>query len=188
MVLISVRMSLPFFGALVTDDEMRAGGGAAVVVVTAASFSSSPISVTGTSLVSMILVDEMDELRNLLTMFFGDSFFPGLFPAPLPPFPFPLFELTFDGGVPVWFGGSVIGTRFLDDGETSPTGGVVDDDDSVVVDVVVVVDDVVGLFLIHGGSGRSVVVVVVVTTNDRECPVLTFWSRTFDIMVGNKAL
>lgn len=101
MVLISVRMSLPFFGALVTDDEMRAGGGAAVVVVTAASFSSSPISVTGTSLVSMILVDEMDELRNLLTMFFGDSFFPGLFPAPLPPFPFPLFELTFDGGVPV---------------------------------------------------------------------------------------
>ena len=102
--------------------------------------------VTGTSLVSMMLVEEIEELRNLLTMCLDESSLP---PATRTFSPFnPLF-----GVVPSWLGGRVIGTRFRGD-----SVAVVDVLVVVVVDAVVVV-----LLLIHGGSGASVVVVVVET-------------------------
>ena len=114
--------------------------------------SSSPTSVTGTSLVSMMLVDEMDELRKRLTMW-ADSLAAFL---PLPPFP--AFEFPASIRLPFVVlsrvGGSVIGTLRVV---------------AASVDVVeVVVASVVVLRRIQGGSGRSVVVVVVETRHEKE--------------------
>ena len=122
-----------------------------VVVVDEASFeSSSPTSVTGTSLVSMMLVDEMDELRKRLTMW-ADSL-EAFLPPPLPTLklPAPPSPVRRAFVVRSRVGGSVIGTRRVV---------------AASVDVVEVVGGVVVVVLrrIHGGSGRSVVVVVVET-------------------------
>ena len=124
------------------------------MVVDEASFaSSSPTIVTGTSLVSMMFVDEMEELRKRFTM--RAELLAALPPAmspPPPPIRFDFVDFSCVGG------GSVIGT--LRDGS-----------DDVVDSVEVVVVDVVGgvvLRLIHGGSGRFVVVVVVETMHERD--------------------
>ena len=123
-----------------------------VVVDDATSFdSSSPTSVTGTSLVSMMLVDEMDELRKRLTMW-ADSL-AAFLPPPLPAFEFPA-SIRLPFVVLSRVGGSVIGTLRVVAGS---------------VDVVeVVVASVVVLRRIQGGSGRSVVVVVVETRHEKE--------------------
>ena len=123
-----------------------------VVVVDEASFESSSLtSVTGTSLVSMMFVEEMDELRKRLTMW-ADSLAalpPATGPRPLPPAPSVRLAFVVLSRV----GGSVIGTLRV------VVGSAV---------VVVVVGTVVVLRLIHGGSGRSVVVVVVETERGRN--------------------
>ena len=124
-----------------------------VVVVDEASFESSSLtSVTGTSLVSMMFVEEMDELRKRLTMW-ADSLAalpPATGPRPLPPAPSVRLAFVVLSRV----GGSVIGTLRVVAGS---------------VDVLeVVVASVVVLRRIQGGSGRSVVVVVVETRHEKN--------------------